>query len=129
LHEAEAAYWEAVAIRRELGEPNLLLESLSGLAHAHLAHKESEQALVVVEEIMTHLETHALEEDDEPLRVYLTCYEVLTACQSSRSQAVLETAYSLLQTQAEQINDEQLRHKFLMNVPAHREIAAAFSAE
>jgi hypothetical protein len=98
LHEAEAAYWEAVAIRCELGEPNLLLESLSGLARAHMAHKESEQALVVVEEIMTHLETHALEEDDEPLRVYLTSYEVLTACQSSRSQAVLETANSLLQT-------------------------------
>jgi len=105
------------------------LESLSGLARAQLAQKKLGQALVGVEEIMTYLETHALEGVDEPLRVYLTCYEVLTACQSPRSQTVLEIANSLLQTLAEQINDEELRHKFLMNVPAHREITAAFSAE
>lgn len=127
LNEAEEAYQEAVTIRRALGEPNLLIESLSGLARVHLVQKKTERALVCVEEMLAYLETHALEGADETLRVYLTCYHALVAHQTPRSRAILEMAHNLLQTQANLIDDEQLRRKFLHNVPAHRDIVVAFS--
>lgn len=128
LSEAAAAYQEAVMLRRELGEPNLLMESLSGLARVYLAQQNLEQALVWVEEILAYLEAHTLEGADEPLRIYLTCYHVLTACQNARAPAVLQAAHTLLQTQAAQIEDEELRRRFLTNVPFNEEVAGIFSS-
>ena len=60
----------------------------------------------------------------EPLRVYLTCYQVLQANGDPRAQDVLNTAYTLLQERAANIEDLALRRSYLENVPYHREIVA-----
>ena len=51
------------------------------------------------------------------------------ACASDdvRAQEVLDTAYNLLQEQASRISDEEMRHSFLEEVPAHREILSEFA--
>ncbi|MCP4536402.1 MAG: tetratricopeptide repeat protein [Chloroflexi bacterium] len=142
---AADAYHQAMDIRRELGQPNLVIESLAGLARVLLAQDDLTQAQVYVEEILDHLESntsltspmHALDGTSEPLLIYLTCYRVLQAVydrggatsseqgtgdQYPRARAILQTAYHLLQEQAAKIDDEEIRRSFLENVAAHREI-------
>ncbi len=54
----------------------------------------------------------------------LTYYHLLEANQDPRAQAILETAYNLLQEQAAKISDEALQSSFLENVAAHQEIVS-----
>jgi tetratricopeptide (TPR) repeat protein len=127
LAEAADAYREALVIRHEVGEHHLAMESLAGLARVSLAQGEIAQALAQVEDILNHLETKTLDGTAEPFRVYLTCYRVLRANQAPRAQAVLNTAYNLLQERAAKISDEELRRSFLENVAAHREILSEWA--
>jgi hypothetical protein len=76
---------------------------------------------------LDYLEDHpALEGTLEPLRIYLTCYRVLSANGDGRAEEVLEAAYRLLQERAVTIEDQDLRRSYLENVAAHREIVAAW---
>jgi len=142
LAEAVPAYRQALALRRGLGQHNLALEPLAGLARVALAQGGLTQALV--EEILGHLETrtpstalrrdsgqgsgHALDGTAEPFRVYLTCYRVLKANRDPRAQAILTTAYNLLQERVADIKDEASRRSFLENLVAHREILSEWAA-
>ncbi len=133
LEPAARAYRQAVTLRRELGEGHLALESLAGLARLALAAGDPAEAQAHVEEILTALEAHTLDGTDEPLRVYLTCVQVLAAHDDPRAPAVLEAAHALLQTRAARIHDDSLRQTFLHDVPEHRELLeryrAVFNAE
>jgi len=68
------------------------------------------------------LETHTLDGTDEPLRIYLTCVQVLAANDDPRAPAVLDAAHTLLQTRAARIHDDSLRQTFLHDVLDHREL-------
>ena len=143
LEEAVEAYRESVALRRELGQANLAMESLAGLARIALAQGHCEQAQAHVEEIQSHLETgapstalrqgsgqgsgHALDGAVNPFQVYLTCYRVLKAGRDPRAQEVLSIAYRQLQERAAKITDEAMRRSFLENVTAHREIVGEWT--
>ena len=63
---------------------------------------------------------------DEPMRVYLTCYQVLLANHVPGADQILDTAYHLLLEQSSRISDELMRRAFLENVPYHQEIQAAW---
>ena len=131
--QARAHLERALALRRELGKDHLALESLAGLARLALATGDLARALAHVEEILAALETHTLDGTDEPLRVYLTCVQVLAANDDPRAPAVLDAAHTLLQTRAARIHDDSLRQTFLHDVPEHRELLeryrAVFNAE
>jgi predicted ATPase len=127
LAKAAEAYQQALDIRRELGQPHLATEPLAGLARVSVAQGDLTQAQAHVEEILAYLETGTLGGTNEPFRVYLTCYRVLRANQAPRAQAVLNTAYNLLQERAAKISDEELRRSFLENVAAHRQIVSEFA--
>ena len=127
LEEAAEAYRESLALRRELGQPNLATEPLAGLARVALAQGDLARAQAHIEEILSHLETGTLHGTIAPFQVYLTCYRVLKANQDPRAQEILATAYGLLQERASKITDEEMRHSFLENVAAHREIASHYS--
>jgi len=86
-----------------------------------------EQARAIVDDRLPQLEIEHLYGVREPFRVYLTCYLVLQAGHDPRAEAVLATAYRLLQERAAEIVDERLRRFYIENVPAHREIGRAFS--
>jgi DNA-binding SARP family transcriptional activator/Tfp pilus assembly protein PilF len=123
---AATAYQEAVGLRRELGQHNLVIEALAGLARTALTQDDRAQALGFAEEILAHLETGTLDGTHEPLRIYLTLYHVLDAMDDPRAGTILVTAYSLLQERAEVIPDEDARRSFLENVSAHREIVREY---
>lgn len=128
LAEATDAYRQALDLRRELGQHNLATEPLAGLARVSLAQGNLVQAQAHVEGILSYLESNTLDGTDEPFRVYLTCYQVLKANQDPRAQNILDSVYALLQEQADQFPDEEARRFYLENVPAHREIVAAYQA-
>jgi tetratricopeptide (TPR) repeat protein len=126
LDQAASAYQRAFDLRCELGQPHRAMASLAGLARVCLDQGDLAQAQARVEEISRYLETRALDDADEPFRVYLTCYHVLRANQDPRAGSILHTAHALLQERAARIKDEELRRSFLENVAAHREIVAAY---
>ena len=59
--------------------------------------------------------------------LYLVCYRILNANTDKRRRPVLEKGYDVLQRQAQRISDIEMRQNFLQNVPAHREIRAAYT--
>jgi predicted ATPase len=63
---------------------------------------------------------------EEPVLVYLTCYQVLRAAGDPRAESVLRAGYSLLIERATQFVDEERRAQFLDNLPAHRTLVHAW---
>jgi tetratricopeptide (TPR) repeat protein len=128
LAEAAEAYQQAVALRHELKEHHLAMESLAGLAHVFLVQGDLPYARAQVEEILEALEAGSLDRTNEPIRVYLTCFQVLEEAKDPRAQDVLEIGYELLQERAAKFGDEPLRRAFLENPPAHRVFLAIWGA-
>jgi hypothetical protein len=122
-------YTAALATQRELGQPNWASEAQAGLARVAVVGDDLAQALNHVEDILAYLAgTGSVDGTEEPLRVHLTCYQVLQAAGDPRATKVLETAHATLQQRAAKIPDEAMRRSFLENVPYHREIVAAWAA-
>jgi hypothetical protein len=86
-------------------------------------------AMSHVEEILHQLNGGDLDGNDEPLRVYLTCYQVLRAYDDPRAGGILDGAYGLLQQRAAKIQSRDLQESFVDNVATHREIVAAWRAK
>lgn len=127
LAEATDAYQRALGLYRKMERHHQATESLAGLARVSQVQGNLAQAQARVEEILAHLETGSLDDTVEPFRIYLTCYRVLEASADPRAQGILTTAHAELQERAAKITDEELRHSFLENVPANREIVAAMA--
>jgi predicted ATPase len=121
------AYQESLAIRRELDQPHLAMGVLAGLARAELARGDARGAWGHVSEIIAYLDAGGnLHGTWEPLRIYLTCYQVLKQVSNVRAGEFLEEAFTILQDQAERIPDEDERRRFLEVVPWHSEIVAEY---
>jgi predicted ATPase/class 3 adenylate cyclase len=133
LAEAEDVYHQAMVLGYETNRPRQSIDALAGLARVSMARGDTEQALHQVEQILTYLDTetpskgHPLDGTIEPVRIYLTCYQVLKANKDNRAHDILDEAHNLLQKRAATISDKELRHSFLHNVPAHCEIVAEFA--
>lgn len=127
--EATDAYTEALTLQRELGRLRMALEPLAGLARVALAQGDLSRAQSYAEEILEYFESGGNAEGTrEPIRIYLSCYRVLRASQDSRADAMLEKAHALLQQRADRMEDQELRHSFLENVVAHRELLREWAA-
>ena len=121
--EAIAAYQRAYNNWEKAGDRRMICEPLAGLARVALAQGEMDQAANLLERILASLEDTMLDRVAEPLRVHLTCIQVMEAAQDPRRPAMVERAYRVLQERAGRIRDPAMRRQFLENVPAHREIA------
>ena len=128
LNQAADAYGQALTIRRALGDLDLVMEPLAGLAFVSLAQDNLAQAQAHIEEILSYVAHSSLDGADEPFRVYWACYRVLQATRDPRAMNVLKTAYNLLQAQAAKMPDTDARRAFLANVAVHREIIRAWRA-
>jgi DNA-binding SARP family transcriptional activator/DNA-binding transcriptional ArsR family regulator len=125
--EAARIYTQALALRRELGdEPHLTSESLAGLARLALSQSRRAEAKRLVEEILDIQKVEGLKGINEPFRVRLTCFQVLEACQDTRADEILSSAYEELMAQSANIGDQVLERSFLENVSAHRAIISAY---
>ncbi len=123
---AAAACQRALELRHELSLPHMAVECRATLARIHLARGDLRPAQSEVDKVLAYLETGTLASMVEPLRVYLTCYQVLRANEDPRAEGILRTANDLLAEWASRIPDEELRRSFLENVPVHWEIVATY---
>lgn len=124
---AEKAYQDSLGIRWELTQSNLAMEPLAGLARVSLKQNKLPAAQEFIEEILSHLDGGgSLDGAEEPLRVWLTCYQVLKAVDDPRADSILETTYHQLQARANELSDESLRRSFLENIPHHVELLTAW---
>jgi tetratricopeptide (TPR) repeat protein len=128
LTDAAAAYQQALALNRKLGYAHLIVEATAGLARVALAKEELIRAVAHVDTIFDHVRTSSLDGTEEPLRVFLTCAEVLLATQDPRASTVLEAGYRRMRARAASIADTDRRRKFFENIPAHREMLRLWQA-
>ena len=124
LAAATHAFAVAVAHLREVSSSAMVAEVLAGLARVALARGDAPGALALVEAILAHLATGTLDGAEEPMLVYLTCYEALRANGDPRTSALLTRARAELQSRAAHITDPAVRQRFL-GVAAHREVLRA----
>jgi len=127
-HAAAAAFERAHAIA-VANDETMRFDAAAGIAREALARGDGAAAMQALEEVLAHLaEGGVLDGTESRQRIRLTCYEVLSAAGDPRAAAMLDTAYALLQKQADTLVDAALRDNFLNDVPEHREIAAAWAA-
>jgi tetratricopeptide (TPR) repeat protein len=127
---ASDAYQESLELRRTLNQTDLAMGALAGLVRSALVQGDLRIATDQVSEIMTYLENGGtLEGTWEPLRIYLTCIQVLEQVEDYRAEKILEEAYQFLQQRAALISNEDDRRSYLENVPWNREIKELWGAQ
>jgi tetratricopeptide (TPR) repeat protein len=126
---AQQTFAHAWSLWDDIGTINRTMEARAGLAQVSLMQGHLEIAMDHVKTILLTLTPQALVGADDPLHIYLTCYQVLTAIHDDRASAVLQTACTLLQERAATIDDEQLRHAYMHNVAVHYALLAAQAGE
>ncbi len=99
----------------------LAIEAEAGLAHVAQLLGDLPAALAHTEHVLTFLASQTLAGSDEPVRVYLHCYQVLHACGDPRAQTVLTTAYRFIEQRAAQL-DPVASRRYLTAVAANRQI-------
>jgi predicted ATPase len=127
FEEAKAAFEKALNIRRDLGQATLAAEENAGLIQTALKMNDMTLAATVAEELLNLLlEGATLDATEEPLRVYLDCYNFLERIGDPRSIQILDTARLLLETQVSKLSDEPSRRRYIENVPWRRAIYQAW---
>jgi adenylate cyclase len=122
---AHEAYQEALQLRRAIGQTALAIDDLAGLARIAMNQGQGDTAVRYSEEILAWIDTHDVFGAEYPLRVYLTCADVLTAVGDyQRAGNILAAADRLVQEQAARISDEATRLAFLERVPLHQQLRA-----
>jgi predicted ATPase len=126
LEQATLAYTQALEIGRGLGYRYLAIDSTADLARVALSAGDLPQAMAYAATALDYLAERAPDWLEEPIRIFLTCYEALRATSDRRADEVLDLGHALLLERAAQFDDEERRRRYLENVPAHRALLAAW---
>lgn len=127
--EAERHYQQAITIRRETGQEKMVLESYAGLARIALGREDKAAIAQFGEAIWQAAQNDPeLPGIHEQVRVYLTGFRSLQAVGDGRARRLLVQGHDLLQKLAAFLEDDRQRQAFLSEIPAHRELIAAWRA-
>ncbi len=120
---ASDLFHQSIAIRTELGLANLVMEATAGLVQVRLDRGENVMAMQEAETILAHLASgDTLDGSEEPLRIYLACYQALEQNGDSRAAEILRLAANQLENQMARIGDEDARRRYVDNVPWRRAV-------
>ena len=109
----------------QAGMQNNSMENTAELARSCLQNNEPDEALQHVEKLLTYLDEHSLESSAEPLRAYLTCFQVLQHFNDPRANDMLQTAHKKLKDRSSKLRKKQDKESFL-NIPLHKDIQKAW---
>jgi tetratricopeptide (TPR) repeat protein len=124
---AKDFFQESVEIRGGLDQQGLAFEPAAGLIQVALETNDLVTASSETEKILQHLENGgSFEGTEEPLRIYLACYQALERLQDPRSPEVLHEAVKLLETQVSKLPNAEACRMFIQNVPYRRDIQDAW---
>lgn len=129
FEQTRRAFEESLNLRRELDQPGLSMEPIAGLIQLALETNDANSAGEWADEVLAHLAAGGMFEGaEEPLRIYLACYQALEKQKDPRSRTVLRDAAALLDVQASKFDDEIARQNYIENVPWRRAIRDAWKA-
>ena len=128
LDEARRAYQRAIELCGGVEGASEAITARAGLAVIALENCDRPEALVQVEMILSTQQADPDAGSDQPFAIQLICYRVLDALDDPRAPGILARAHRNLLSYADGIADSALRHSFLENVPAHRELQETHSA-
>jgi tetratricopeptide (TPR) repeat protein len=128
--EAAEMYAAACAIWQRLGNPNLY-EALAGWAIALAQLGQHQDALHRVEEVLNFaVDDDSLQRVVEPVQMLLHCAQVLqSAGQIARARSILCQAQNWIETIANRNADAAVRHAYLYNIHAHRQVTSALASD
>ena len=130
FEKAQRAYEDSIRIRRELEQPGLAMEPVAGLIQVALDTNDLAVALGHTEDILAYLAGGGtFEGAEEPLRIYLACYNALEKAKDPRSRDVLQNAMHLLDAQVSKFRDDAARRMYVQNVPWRLSIQKAWEAQ
>jgi tetratricopeptide (TPR) repeat protein len=130
FEKAQRAYEDSIRIRRELEQPGLAMEPVAGLIQVALDTNDLAVALGHSEDILAYLAGGGtFEGAEEPLRIYLACYNALEKAKDPRSRDVLQNAMHLLDAQVSKFRDDAARRMYVQNVPWRLSIQKAWEAQ
>jgi tetratricopeptide (TPR) repeat protein len=119
---AEDSFRKALSLRDELGQTHLAIEPRAALAEVSLARGGVGEAFNHINRVMQHLVDRTADGLDEPARLYLSCFRVLSQLDDRRAIDVLNEGYGFLSARAERITEEAARTAYLYGVDANREL-------
>jgi class 3 adenylate cyclase/tetratricopeptide (TPR) repeat protein len=123
--QARNIFREAVTVAMARGDTDQY-DAMSDVARASMALNDVDSAMKEIQAVLSFVDGGGdLRVVNERL-ILLTCYQVLAKAKDERANDMLARAYANLQARAATISDPAMRHGFLNNVPAHRQIAAAW---
>jgi len=126
--EATECYQASLALFRELGRATMPPEPIAGLARIALARGDVDGAVTTIGEVIAHFDAGgSVDGTEDPIWIYLTCHQVLTATGSPRAVEFLQRAHALLSERAAPLGEAE-RASFLADVPTNRAVAAAWAA-
>ncbi len=126
--DAEATIRKAIAVRRQVGQQALVMESVAGLARIFLAQGKPTLALDAAQEILAYVDRdQPLEAANEPLRILLTCFHVLARNTQPRAPEILALTFRRLRERLARIADPNARRTVIAQSPWNREIIAAWA--
>ena len=124
IAKAGAAYSQAQAIQREIGNKAGEVDAGAGLARCLLAKGKTAPAKKEIDDCLAAIKAHTTAGVKYPIRLYLTAYWVLQADQNKeQAVAALEEGCALLQTRANAIEDSSLRALYVDKVPENKELS------
>lgn len=120
--QAEQAYNTALDHADQMSLTYMTIEPLAGLVRIAVARQDPTGVAEHLQEILAYLSKSGTTGLEEPLHVYLTCYEGLQMIGSPQANQILQNAVDLLQQRASKISEPVVRQGFLNQVVAHRRL-------
>lgn len=121
--EAVRHHKAAIAIRQTTNQEAAITDNLAGLADIAWQQGKIDDALDYSQKTLNQIKKYGINGAEYPLRVYLTCINLLDALGKTEEATRLSTsAYQLLQERANHISNPEARHSFLNNIPRHKKI-------
>jgi tetratricopeptide (TPR) repeat protein/energy-coupling factor transporter ATP-binding protein EcfA2 len=132
LDEAQQAFARSIQLRTDTGQEAATLDDLAGLARLALQRGDQEGIRLAARRLQDTLAQQDATACEFPVWVYLSAYQALAAAGEDASgqpaRQCLEKGRALLEEQAAGIENEDLRQKFLTQVPWNRQLNEAYLA-
>lgn len=123
---AEKSYKESLSIRSRLGQMNLSMEPLAGLARIAHLREDTATSSSLVGQIFSHLVERWLDGTDDPFQVVLTCHTVLSNVNDKRALDVLRLGHEKLHQRMDSIIEPGLRGHYRSRIQSHQQLDDVF---
>ena len=121
--EARRAIIEVLRIGRETQQKITIIENTVILGDIALAINDLSLADACAQQALNFIANHGTQGIEHPAMVYLTCYHIFQANQKyAQAKSVLEQGRQYLDSQANLIDEPNLRETYLTNIQENREL-------